>query len=90
MDEAFGWVAALCQVFVAPRQQGQHSNLGSGVPRALWDTGAASMSQLDPEALVRSLLGWDTHEEPPPVTPHCGPAGPLPLTITQLSCSALW
>lgn len=61
MDNGSGWLGALFQVFVALSQQCQHSNLGSEVPRALWATGAASVSQLDSEALVRSLLGPGTH-----------------------------
>lgn len=47
MDDSFGWVGALFQVFVTFSQQCQHSNLESKVPRSLWDTGAASMSQLE-------------------------------------------
>lgn len=92
MDDGFVLLGALFQVSVALSQQCQHSNLGLKVPGALWDIGAASMAQLDSEALVRSLLGCDTHldEEPPHLNPCCRSAGPLLLTITQFSCSALW
>lgn len=89
MDDGFGWLGALFQVSVALSQHCQHSNLGLKVPR---DIGAASMAQLDSEALVWSLLGRDTHldEERPHLNPCCGSASPLLLTTPQFSCSALW
>lgn len=91
MDDGFGWLGALFQVSVALSQQCQQSNLASKGPGVLWDIGAASVSQLDSEALLRSLPGYDTHldEEPPHLNPACGFCFSPSLSSVVLLCGEI-